>query len=139
MYLYTHEYELPSDISDFEKQFLIPIGVHALADKYEVTGLAGHAAKAFGDSCAHWPCDCKALGAEQSRQMVEAHYQHCAQVDSLMGKAISDYIIRVTNSFMHSDVFVTLIHEYPVLGADIFLALKRNLCLGKCKGTRGGW
>jgi hypothetical protein len=134
MYLYSHKYEVPSGASDFEKRILMPIALHALADKYEITGLAEHAVEAFNCSCDHsyTPCSCEALDEEESKQMVEAHYQHCVEVDSLMGKAISDYIVRTLKTFLHSDSLVTLIRLYPVLGADIVLAEKRESCLGVC-------
>ncbi|KAL5119600.1 hypothetical protein ACEQ8H_002446 [Pleosporales sp. CAS-2024a] len=38
-FIYTNKYKAPVGGSDLEKMFLVPIGVHSLADKYDVEGL----------------------------------------------------------------------------------------------------
>jgi hypothetical protein len=133
-YLYTYKYETPDGVSDFEKQFIIPIGLHTLADKYVVEGLGARAVEAFGYDKS------KILDADECEQLVQAHYEYCAQVDSPMGQAITGYILVVLKSFMYTDMFAALVQRYPILGADIVFAEKRGLCLGKCtkvhKSTR---
>jgi hypothetical protein len=131
-YIYTHQYvyEAPSEATDLEKRFPIPIGLHTLADKYDVEGLAQQAVSLFSCSC--WNCTCEPISDEECEQIVKAHYDHSVTVDSVMGKAIASYILEKMRPFMYDDKFDLLVYTYPFLGADIVFAEKRRVWLSEC-------
>jgi hypothetical protein len=139
-YIYTQEIEMPSEATDLEKRFLIPISLHTLADKYNVEGLAQQAVTLFSCYSCGWDCTCEPISDEECEQIVKAHYDHSVTVDSVMGKAIAGYILNNMRPFMYDDDFDLVVHTYPFLGADVVLAEKRRLWLGECtrahKGTR---
>jgi len=135
-FLYTNEYELSveeMDAPQLVENFIHPVGVHLLADKYEIDGLCIAAANAFGcpDSWEHSDC-CFKIDTDGLNQVVGVHYGACALVGSDMGGRIVNYMFRHCKMNDMAMQIGHLVHSFPAFGADIVIAELRLRCLGQC-------
>jgi hypothetical protein len=131
-YLYTNRYESPEGTTELARRFLIPIGVHTLADKYDIEGLGMLAVNNFGLNNNNDLSDYE-LDEEELKAVIEAHYSVCAAVDSALGNCIAEFVLRYYGEFMQRASFQALVAKYPVIAVDILLR-SQQLCLliGKC-------
>jgi len=135
-YLYTKHYQI-SEKSRLAPQlvenFIHPIGVHLLADKYEVEGLCSAAVDAFG-CLSHWdPEKCAfKLDVAGLNEMVGVHYGACEIVGSGMGNCIVDFLFQHRKFHTMASDIKRLVHRFPAFGADIVMEEIRLGCLGSC-------
>lgn len=100
-----------------------PIGVFALAAKYEVRGLGQCAAEqipkagAFGKT---------ALEVDNGKLIVEEHYNQCTDIASAMGLKICDALIRGDGDFALSTCCDKLVRKYRNFAVDLVLAARDN-------------
>jgi len=117
------------------KRVLVPIGVHAIADKYDVAKLYEPAAE-----------DVKAVLVEaaQDREMlitaIRAHYGTEVNVDGAMGRLITYVVLENHQDLLRTKDFEQLLLAHPTFAADVALNLQRNalsaLTAGWCVGCR---
>ncbi|CAN9203102.1 unnamed protein product [Alternaria sp. RS040] len=132
-FVYTMDLPTPSRSSSchiealVEHNIMVPIGVHILADKYEITPLL------------HYTCDQvaramrihgKSLEADHIAAIVAAYYDSCSRAQSTMGITIAQGIDKhvgswISRSQMHPDTsFDSMVKKYGFFAADLVLALK---------------
>ena len=121
-YIYTLRFEVPSKESwkadhHFQSQYLLPIGVFALADKYEVDELRRVAAAEFPVPI----YGSVRLVNKQAESLVEAHYSYCVRGDCLMGQAIARNLLSGAKEWIRSPQFKDILKRYPSLGGDVLL------------------
>lgn len=133
-YCYTLEWEARPrgdlDFSDgfFENRFFTPIGVYALADKYDIPGMRVCAARAF-------PNPGQGIyEVEFYKKIVKTHYEQCVQRACHMGCKIAALLIEHSRyhndrnsrqAFILSNDFEELAKTYPNLSTDlVFQCLK---------------
>ncbi|KAI4938792.1 uncharacterized protein J4E92_000073 [Alternaria infectoria] len=117
------------------KRVLVPVGVHAIADKYDVAKLYEPAAE-----------DVKAVLVEaaQDREMlitaIRAHYGTEVNVDGAMGRLITSVVLENHQDLLRTKDFEQLLLAHPTFAADVALNLQRNalsaLTAGWCIGCR---
>jgi hypothetical protein len=97
--------------------FSNPIGVYALADKYDVPALMECAVSQFP---IHEVCGNKIgmVKATEAILMVRAHYDQCIVANSALGRIICEYVIRT--GLIKATQFPGLANKYPHLLIDLF-------------------
>jgi hypothetical protein len=133
-FCYTLEWEaLPRgdlDFSDefFENRFFAPIGVYALADKYDIPDMRVCAARAF-------PNPGQGIyEIDVYKRIVGAHYEQCVDRTCQMGCKIAALLIEHSRyhhdrnsrqAFILSEDFEKVAKKYPNLSTDlVFQCLK---------------
>jgi len=138
-YLYAWKYEQPANNSELIKRFLYPIGLYLLADKYAIEGLTKDAVANMGcfSSCTSgYGCQVTPVEAHMET-VIRATYGSGMVVGSALGLKISWYFLRHQKVFLKDAIFVSLVKEFPAIGADTFLAgIKVGLMDTKGKGYR---
>jgi hypothetical protein len=125
-FMYTQHYD--KDIieilagGDKTKRVLIPIGIHAVADKYDIARLYEPAAKDFVSPFKTTPD----LDNSLIKAVVHANYSSAARSDTAIGKSIGSIVLERYRRFVKTDEFDCLVRSYPVFGADITLCCKRD-------------
>jgi len=124
-FIYTNEYDkheiakLAGD--DKGKRVLVPIGVHAIADKYDVAKLYKPAAE-----------DVKAvlLEAVEEEDMlitaIQAHYGTEVNVDGAMGRLITDVVFDKHQGLLEIERFEQLLLAHSNFAADVALHSHRG-------------
>ncbi|KAI4624429.1 hypothetical protein J4E83_004103 [Alternaria metachromatica] len=124
-FMYTGEYDkneiakLAGD--DKGKRVLVPIGVHAIADKYDVAKLYEPAAE-----------DVKAVLMEASKGQdmlitaIHAHYGTEVNVDGAMGRLITSVVFEKYRNLVKTKDFEQLLLAHPTFAADVALNSQRN-------------
>lgn len=133
-FCYTLEWESPPrgnlDFNDefFENRFFAPIGVYALADKYDIPGMHVCAAQAF-------PNPGQGIyDIDLYKKIVGAHYEQCVDKSCPMDCKIAALLIEHSRyhhdrknrqAFITSEEFEKLAKRYPNLSTDlVFQCLK---------------
>jgi len=110
---------------DKSKRVLIPIGIHAVADKYDVAKLYNPAAE-----------DVKAVLMEAVKDQdmlttaIQAHYGTEVNVDGAMGRLITSVVFEKHRDLAQTKAFEQLLLAYPTFAADTALHSQRNNTLG---------
>jgi hypothetical protein len=129
-FLYTHRWDQaiankkgPVAKTSLELKYSNPIGVGALAEKYDVPGLFECAAKQFpaNDTCGsheRW------VNREKAKLMVEAHYSQCMVANPFLGRRICGYVLK-TGLVQRTD-FSAMVEKYPNLAGDLYWAALDN-------------
>ena len=113
---------------DKSKRVLIPIGIHAVADKYDIAKLYEPAAE-----------DVKAVLMEAVKDLdmlitaIRAHYGTEVNVDGAMGRLVTSVVFEKHGDFVRTKDFEGLLLAYPTFAADA--ALHSQRCNGFCKGS----
>ncbi|CAN9202243.1 unnamed protein product [Alternaria alternata] len=112
--------------SDHSKRVLIPIGIYAVADKYDVAQIYEPAAE-----------DVKVvlMNAVKDREgilttPIKAHYGTEVKADGFMGRVITAVIFEQYNDLLNTEKFEKLLLAYPVFAADVALHSQRGKMLG---------
>jgi hypothetical protein len=96
------------------------IGVYALADKYGCESLKHAAAEKFKIYQRRYR-----LSVSDTKQVVEAHYQRCVEVECKMGRAIALSLRRADPPvFIINEECSKLAKRYPEFGRDLFLDMQ---------------
>ncbi|RYN34218.1 hypothetical protein AA0119_g8784 [Alternaria tenuissima] len=113
--------------SDDSKRILIPIGIYAVADKYDVTQIYEPAAE-----------DVKAIlmNAIKDRKdilttCIKAHYGTEVKADGSMGHLITAVIFEQYNNLLNTENIEKLLLAYPIFAADVALHSQRAKILGE--------
>jgi hypothetical protein len=123
-FLYTQRYdeEVVSNLAanDNVKGILIPIGVHFIADKYDIDLLAEPIAE-----------DLKVkLGSSTDRKTyttaIQRFYAACSNAGNPVGKTISKAVMDHQPQYLSTAEFRSLMEEFPYFGADIALDMHRR-------------
>lgn len=135
-YLYEHKWNTTvanrkvHDYSPdtFPAKAFTPIGVYALADKYEVEELKACAVgqlpdPRLRDSRAYAP---GVSQSEQSCDVLEAHYSHCISPNCAMGRRLCHIVIRRRDGVAKEKGIEDLAVKYPALAADMYFAAREN-------------
>ncbi|KAF2123058.1 hypothetical protein BDV96DRAFT_639606 [Lophiotrema nucula] len=138
-FIYTLEYDKDEikrlTNNDPDKQLLIPIGIHAVADKYSITKLIAPASdhiKSQLESLRH-NYDQSSLFA-----IISAYYETCADADSQVGQALVDILLTRYSDTAKGETFHALLKDFPTFSTDVALFSSRNDLLGGvgiCAGT----
>jgi len=110
--------------SGSNKRILVPIGMHAIADKYDVAKLYEPAAE-----------DVKAVLMEASKGQdilitaIRAHYSTEVNVDGAMGRLITSVVFEKHQDFVRTKDFEQLLLAHPTFAADVALNSQRNNAL----------
>ncbi|KAF2799325.1 hypothetical protein K505DRAFT_294799 [Melanomma pulvis-pyrius CBS 109.77] len=139
-YLYNLKWKDPAqgtydENPSFQIKFMVPIGVYALANKYDIEKLRTCATQQFPDRepAGYYSND-------QYVQMIEAHYSQCIGKDCLMGRKIAALAVKSSKDFILHESFEEMVKKYPSLSVDIILQLFNNPTLSDirikqiCKG-----
>ncbi|KAI4705984.1 hypothetical protein J4E81_000869 [Alternaria sp. BMP 2799] len=109
---------------DKNKRVLVPIGVHAIADKYDIAKLYKPAAE-----------DVKAVLLEAVKDQVmivdaiRAYYSTQVNADGSMGRLITSVIFEKYGDFVHTEEFERLLLANPTFATDVALHYQRNKVL----------
>jgi len=110
------------------KRVLVPIGVHAIADKYDVAKLYEPAAE-----------DVKAVLVEAAKDKemlitaIHAHYGTEVNVDGAMGRLITSVVFEKHQDLVRTKDFEQLLLAHPSFAADVALNAQRNNALSVLK------
>lgn len=133
-FYYTHDYD---DVAldnmadgDIEKRLLLPIGIHALADKYDIQSICN----AIVDDLCTFVND---IDGSFLRKMLDAHYATVPAAGGPLGKFLTTHLLGNERSFMDTTVYTQMIVSNTVFGADMALAHKRNIINMSCDGCCG--
>jgi len=105
---------------DKNKRVLVPIGVHAIADKYDVAKLYKPAAE-----------DVKAVLLEAAKDQdmlitaINAHYGTEVNVDGAMGRLITSVVFEKHKDLVQTKAFEQLLLVYSTFAADVALHFQR--------------
>lgn len=111
---------------DKTKRVLVPIGIHAIADKYDVAKLYEPAAE-----------DVKAVFMEASKGQdmlitaIRAHYGTEVNVDGAMGRLLTSVVFEKHQDLVQKKAFEQLLLSYPTFAADAALHSQRSNTLGE--------
>ncbi|RYN44530.1 hypothetical protein AA0114_g9949 [Alternaria tenuissima] len=130
-FIYTGIYDKDEIVrlagSDDCKCVLIPIGIYAVADKYDVAQIYEPAAE-----------DIKAvlMNAVKDRKdilttSIKAHYGTEVKADGPMGRLITAVIFEHHNDLLDTEDFETWLLAYPTFAADVALHFQRGKIGGK--------
>jgi len=129
-FMYTEMYD--TDVienmakGDKTKRMEIPMGIHEIADKYDVTRLLKPVtddvlltlkAAADLDRC------------DMLQTVITAHYEHIPRANTSMGNMLVSFLLGC--NFMESGFFEVLLQSYPMFAADVALGLFRGGMLTK--------
>ncbi|KAF2123120.1 BTB/POZ protein [Lophiotrema nucula] len=115
-HLYTLQYSNKDSSYTVHSGCLVPIGVYALADKYDIPTLKALAAQEFGKNSP------SLIMTSDVEQIVKSHYQHLIEVNGELGKVITAFLVAKRSSCnWMSTHFIKLVKEYPNFGADMAL------------------
>lgn len=113
---------------DATKRRLVPIGIHALADKYDIQCISN----AIADDLRKLILD---IDKESLRTLLDAHYATVAAADGPVGELLISHLLKGDRSFMHTTEYKQMLVSNPVFGADMALALERNIIDIQCRST----
>jgi hypothetical protein len=135
-YIYTNHYDTEEiakrATDDATLRVLIPMGVSAVADKYEVDSLYEHAV-----------ADVRALLSTQDssdfkllRAAITAYYSLDITMNSSMGDLIVSIVLNAQRGFMSSANYQSILRMSPTFAVDIALGLSRNTINAHCNRCR---
>jgi hypothetical protein len=107
---------------DKVKRVLMPVGVYAVADKYDIPKIYEAAADDVRDVLTSTDDG----EFEVLRAAIHAHYGSGANVDGTMGKLITSVAIQDRKEFIKTADFERVMQSYPMFGADVALYLFRE-------------
>lgn len=123
--MYANKYDKQAIIAaaadEKTKRILIPIGVYAIADKYDVSKIYAPAAEDVYDVLK----TTNDAEFELLQVAIDAHYGAGANIDSAMGKLIASVVLSARVAFTETADFERIMQSHPMFGADIALALRR--------------
>ncbi|KAF3009938.1 hypothetical protein E8E13_011078 [Curvularia kusanoi] len=132
-YVYTYSYDETAvdELSggDTEKRLLIPIGIHAVADKYDIPCIAEAIAQDLRKRVS--VIDDKLLN-----NLLDAHYATAAIAGGPVGEVLTAWVLKAGRTLTTTEKYKQQVISNPVFGADMALALSRdiiNLGCGSCK------
>ncbi|KAH8641632.1 hypothetical protein IG631_04573 [Alternaria alternata] len=112
--------------SDNLRRVLIPIGIYAVADKYDVVPIYGPAAE-----------DVKTvlMSAAKDREdmlttAIKAYYGTEVKTDGSMGRLITAVIFKQYKDLLNTEGFGKWLLAYPIFAADLALRSQRSKSLG---------
>jgi hypothetical protein len=115
-YQYNLSQLVPTDgVEGFERL----LGIHVVADKYDVTRLS----TAANDAIHGFVLD---LCPEDMIPTIMAYYNDTVGVDSEIGRAITEKILSKDPEMITTAMFEELLPLYSTFGADVGLAMLRN-------------
>ena len=119
-FIYTNDYDVKAILKlaaqDKVKRILIPIGIHVVADKYEVAKVSESAAEDVRSSL-------EGAAVDVIKAAVRAHYEGGTTVDGTIGKLIAQTILEDHSKLIPTAEFQALIKSQPAFGADVALAV----------------
>lgn len=132
-YIYTYIYdEVAIDKlagTDTKKRLLIPIGIHAIADKYDISCVADSVAQDMRKRVA-------VMDAKLLNTLLSAHYATVSAAGGPVGEVLTSWVLRDDRSFVHSEEYKQQVISNPVFGADMALALERDTIDVRCTNCR---
>ncbi|KAJ8108593.1 hypothetical protein OPT61_g8068 [Boeremia exigua] len=127
--LYTYDYDKAAvdklAAGSVNKRVLVPIGVHALADKYDVPCIQ----KVIADDLrSHLsPGTLKKL-----KCAIGAHYKTMMVAGGPVGALLASVLLEGQRGFMHTPEYQQLVMSNPTFGADMALGLARDTVDCRC-------
>ncbi|KAH7091930.1 hypothetical protein FB567DRAFT_434637 [Paraphoma chrysanthemicola] len=125
-FIYCNEYDKDTIVKlagdDKAKRVLIPIGVFAIADKYDVPKIYQPAANDVRGILTSSDIEY----SERIQTALHAHYGTCGSIDSAMGKTITTVILENYASRLPKSDFERWMMSYPMFAADVALAVHRD-------------
>jgi hypothetical protein len=103
-----------------ERRLLIPIGIHALADKYDIQCICN----AIADDLRKLITN---IQHNSLRKLLDAHYATVAAADGPLGELLISHVLKGDRTFMHTTEYKQMLVSNPVFGAGMALALERNI------------
>jgi hypothetical protein len=132
-YIYEHEWNMtiakqktPPRSNKFANLTLTPIGVYALADKYEVKGLKACAIDQMPSTARTPSLYLGDIMILQAQEVVDAHYTQCVSGDCSMGRQICLSIIKLMPHVSKDTAMKALVKTHPAMGMDMYLAAREN-------------
>lgn len=110
---------LDLDATDQVETFARLMGIYVVADKYAVARVSTAAVKyALGLI--------EQLSTRDLIPVIKAYYNDNVEVDSMIGRAITEEVLYRDPEIMPTAKFEELLPSYPTFGADVALAFLRN-------------
>ncbi|KAJ4364906.1 hypothetical protein N0V95_000552 [Ascochyta clinopodiicola] len=122
-YIYTYRYDTGTIVKlaadDLKKRVMIPISVHAVADKYDVPRI-------YGPITIDIRSQLNTYAFELIKTAISAHYASVTSVGGLMGKTFSSILLESQRKFTDTPEYRELVISNPAFGADMALALAQD-------------
>jgi hypothetical protein len=123
--IYTSDYD-KKDIEELAggaktKRATIPIGIHQVADKYDISNICERAGEDIKGILEAAKDDIEIL-----EHVIHEYYAHAIDPDEPMGKSIVAVLLKIHQAFIKNSNFEDLLMSYPVFGADVALTLQRS-------------
>jgi hypothetical protein len=123
-FLYTQRYDqkLIANLAanDKVKGICIPIGVHVVADKYDIDLLAESIAEDLKGKLGYF------TDHETYTTAIQEFYDACSNAGNPVGKIISEAVMDHQAEYLSSAEFRILMEEFPCFGADVALDMHRR-------------
>jgi hypothetical protein len=122
-YVYTYSYDTDAinklSGEDRTKRLLIPIGVHALADKYDLSCIRGPIAEDLRGMA-------NSVDYKMFPALLSAYYSTAVAVRGPVGEILTSWALNNHRSFVHTEAYKQMVASNHVFGADMALALERD-------------
>lgn len=132
-YLYTFDYDGAAIDKlagqDSTKRMLFPIGLRALADKYDISCISDDIFVDLHEQMGlHDPVDDNSL-----QTLLSAHYNIATAAGGDMGEELTSYVLKAGRSFTGTAEYKKMVVSNPIFGADMALALERHSVVSYCR------
>ncbi len=114
---------------DVSKRVLIPISIHAIADKYDVPCIYEAVVEDLRD---HLSSD----NFDTLHTAIKAHYQTMIVAGGPVGEMLASVVLRGQRKFTHTPGYEQLVLSNPAFGADMAIALVHDTIDTDCKKCR---
>jgi hypothetical protein len=128
-YVYTYNYDGAAINTlaggEKEKRLLIPLGLHALADKYDIPCISEPIAQDLRKSVV-------GIADDLLLRLLDAHYKTVASADGPVGEILASCVLEGARSLIDTAEYDRMVVSHPIFGADMALALKRDTIDAYC-------
>lgn len=105
---------------------LIPVGIHAVADKYDVPCIYAAIAEDLRGRLEAEP-------ESTLKIIIEAHYRTMMVAGGPVGELLASAVLKGDRKFMHTEEYRQLVLSNVAFGADMALALERDTVDQRCQ------
>jgi hypothetical protein len=119
-FMYTHEYdqttaEKLAPVTDDIKRAAFALGIHIIADKYDINRLISPAVEDLRQILL------ESTSNQVLKSVIEKHYNSCTRTGTLMGDLIVSMVLKKYLLFRQSETFTELLGCTPLFATDVAL------------------